>query len=191
MNHDSHALHAALVDAWIRTLRDHKDRCDKAIAQLDDHQLHETIAPDTNSPAVIMRHLAGNFTSRFTDFLGSDGEKPDRDRDREFVDDRLPRAAQLARWEHAWRLVLDAVAALSPDDLARTITIRAEPHSVPAAIERAVTHVAYHTGQLLMIARIIKSRDPNARWAWITVAPGKSKAFNDAMHAIHRASGAG
>ena len=107
------ALHAIVIDSYLRTLRDHKDRCDKAIAQLSAKQLHETIAPGTNSPAIIMRHLAGSLSSRFTDFLSSDGEKPGRDRDREFIDDHLSREEEIARWNAAWQLVETTIAGLS------------------------------------------------------------------------------
>lgn len=185
------ALREIVIESYLRTLRDHKERCDKAIEQLSARQLHEAIAPGTNSPAVIMRHLSGNLASRFTDFLASDGEKPGRDRDSEFVDDHLPREAQIARWNAAWSLFERTIAALSIDDLARTITIRSEPHSVPRAIERALTHVAYHTGQLLLIARLIKERQPRATWSWVTVPPGGSRAHNETMGAIFRATGAG
>lgn len=185
------ALHAIVIESHLRTLRDHKERCDKAIAQLSAKQLHETIAPGTNSPAILMRHLAGSLASRFTDFLTSDGEKPGRDRDREFTDDHLSREKEIARWNAAWQLVESTIAGLSAADLTRTITIRTEAHSVPQAVERALTHIAYHTGQLLLMARLIKEREPHAKWSWITVPPGGSKAYNDTMRAIEKASGAG
>jgi hypothetical protein len=184
-------LHAKIIEAWLTVLREHKDRCDKAITQLSDRALHDTIAPGSNSVAVIMRHLSGNLTSRFTDFLVSDGEKPGRNRDNEFVDDRLPRAAQLKRWNDAWSLLLGTVEKLRPEDLTRTITIRSEPHTVPRAMNRALAHIAYHTGQILLIARLVQEREPRSKWSWVTIAPDRSREFNEAMKAAFEASQGG
>lgn len=188
---DVAAIHRIVVDGWLTTMREHKDRCDRAIAQLSDAQLHATIAPGANSVAVLMRHVAGSLSSRFTAFLTSDGEKAGRDRDREFVDDRLARAAQLTRWNEGWGLAVGAIRGLTAEDLGRVITIRSELHSVPRAVERAISHVAYHTGQILLCARLIAEREPRGKWNWVTVRPGASGAYNDAMRAAFESSQGG
>src|SRR4029453_15710815 len=124
-----------------------KKLADKAIAQLGDEHLHVVIDPESNSVAVIMRHMAGNMRSRWIDFLTSDGEKPDRMRDREFEDTQASRAALLAEWEHGWQCVFDAVRPFTDADLQRTVVIRSEPLSVYQAISRQIAHYAGHAYQ--------------------------------------------
>jgi hypothetical protein len=127
-----------------------KTLADGAIAQATDDDLTRAPDEESNSIAVLMRHMAGNARSRFTDFLGSDGEKPARDRDGEFTAPSTPtRAALLAEWESGWQTVFDAVATLRGEDLVRTITIRGEPHTVLRALERATRHYAQHAGQIV------------------------------------------
>jgi hypothetical protein len=171
-----------LVDAWLREFKKHKSYIDGAAAQLTDEQFRARPAPNINSVAIIIRHLAGNLRSRWTDWLATDGEKPDRNRDGEFIDDGEPRAALMRRFEDGWVLVFKALEALTPADLSRTITIRAEPHSVPLAIERQLAHVAYHAGQIMLIARWVAG---NEGWKWQTVPPGGSAAFNRDMQKKH------
>src|SRR5258708_26677482 len=126
-------------------LRKLKAQADKAMAQVSDADLFALIDPDANSIATIMKHIAGNMRSRWTDFLTSDGEKPDRDRDTEFeLTAADTRAALLSRWEQGWELLLDTVSSLRPEDLARTVHVRGEGHSVLEAINRQVTHYAAH-----------------------------------------------
>src|SRR5206468_2077898 len=115
--------------------------------QLSDEQLRRPLDENTNSVAVIMKHVGGNLRSRFTDFLASDGEKPDRDRDGEFVDDFASRDAILQHWECGWQVLFDALASLTPQDLTKTVTIRGEAHSVIDALHRALAHGGYHVGQ--------------------------------------------
>jgi hypothetical protein len=142
------------LDDCLLQLRKLKAQADKAIAQIDDRQFFALIDPEANSIALIMKHVAGNMRSRWTDFLTSDGEKPDRNRDTEFEqagDDT--RESIVSRWEDNWRLVLDTIASLQPGDLARTVTIRGEAHSVLQAINRQVSHYSAHVGQIVLLAK--------------------------------------
>lgn len=149
---------------------------ERALAQMPDEALDHAGAPDGNSPGMIVRHLSGNLRSRFTDFLTSDGEKPWRDRDDEFAIRRYSRAEVEAMWAEGWRVVDDALAALTDDDLARTVTIRGEPWTVHAALCRSVTHAAYHVGQLVTLAR----QSAAAPWESLSIPRGQSAAYNRA-----------
>jgi len=161
----------------IREFQKTKDLGDKALAQIADADLGRALHAEGNSLALLIQHLAGNMRSRWTDFLTTDGEKPDRDRDREFeLDAGVSRAALLARWEAGWALVFSTLAALTADDLRREITIRAEPHTVVRAIHRQLTHYAYHVGQMVMLAKALRDAD----WQTLSVRKGGSKAFNAA-----------
>jgi hypothetical protein len=150
---------------------------DRAIAQLDDASLHIQINPLQNTVAVIMQHMAGNALSRWADFLTTDGEKPDRDRDSEFIDRQLPRPELLALWERGWKCLFDALAPLTDEDLSRTVTIRREPHTVFKAIVRQIAHYSWHTGQIALIAKHIK-QEP---WQYLTLPPGGTQEFNRKM----------
>lgn len=169
---------ADLVASWKAIFRSQKKLAEGALAQLDDSRLHDAIAPGTNSIAVIIQHLAGNMLSRWTDFLTSDGEKPGRDRDTEFMDRRLTRTQLIDLWEEGWRAVFSAIDALRPRDLARTVTIRGEPHSIPDAVNRQISHYGYHVGQIMLIARILVGHES---WKWQTIAPGGTREFNRKM----------
>jgi len=152
-----------------------KSLADKAIGQTDDEHLFATLDPEANSIAIIMKHVAGNMRSRWTDFLTSDGEKPDRDRDREFVvESGDTRANILSMWEEGWRRVFHAVSSLTPEDLGTTITIRGEPHTVVEAINRQTTHYAAHVGQIVLLAK----HYAGARWQSLSIPRGKSKEFD-------------
>ena len=131
-----------ILSAAIDELQKIKKLADKSIEQLSDEQLHATIDPEANSVAVLMRHMAGNMRSRWVNFLTSDGEKPDRMRDREFEDPGQSRAELIAEWEHGWQCVFDALTPLTDADLQRTVMIRGEAHSVYKAISRQVAHYA-------------------------------------------------
>lgn len=163
----------------VAMFRRQKELAEGAIGQLDDEQLRRAIAPGTNSVAVIMKHMAGNMRSRWSDFLTSDGEKPDRDRESEFVDDFASRGALDGHWESGWRCLFDALAPLTDADLARTVTIRGEPHSVIHAIDRQLDHYGYHVGQIVLIAKILCGE----RWQSLSIPPGDSAAFNRKMEA--------
>jgi hypothetical protein len=172
-----------LRDAWLSEFRKQKAYIDGAVAQLSDNQFRARPAPNLNSAAIVIKHLAGNLRSRWTEWLTADGEKSDRNRDHEFIDDGEPRSSLMRRYESGFGLVFDALNALTPADLSRTITIRSEPHSVPLAINRSLAHIAYHAGQIMLIARSIAGND---NWKWQTVPPGQSTAFNAAMQAMHK-----
>lgn len=173
---------AAFLESSRFEFRQLKSKADRALEQLDDAEWLATFRePDPedrgNPVAVIVKHLAGNLRSRWTDFLTSDGEKPDRDRDREFelYSDDTP-TKLLERWNTGWQILFDTLDSLSPDDLERTVTIRGESHRVSEAIFRQLTHYAYHVGQIVMIARFLRGD----RWTSLSVPRGGSVAFNRA-----------
>jgi uncharacterized damage-inducible protein DinB len=166
------------LDEVFRGFRGHKRLADDAIAQLTDQQFFAAPDPEDNSVAVIVKHVAGNLRSRFTDFLTSDGEKPDRDRDQEFVIvDETSRTHLLAWWEQQWQLLFDTVNSLEPEDLERTVTIRAQPHTVLQALQRSLAHQAYHAGQIVWLAKHWKS----AQWKTLSVPKGQSEQFTTRM----------
>jgi uncharacterized protein DUF1572 len=156
-------------------LRKLKDLADKAVGQIGDEHLFTALDPEANSIAVIMKHVSGNMRSRWTDFLTSDGEKPNRDRDREFVlESSDTRATILSDWEEGWNRVFRAVSALTPEDLGKTVRIRGEAHSVVEAINRQVTHYAAHVGQIVLLAKHYAG--PN--WRSLSIPRGKSREFD-------------
>lgn len=169
---------ALYIDEAFRSFRGHKRLADGAIAQLSDEQFFATPDPESLSVALIMKHLAGNMRSRFTDFLTTDGEKPDRNRDREFVmHGDAKRSEVVASWEKNWQLVFESLNMLHPEDLDRTVTIRGEQHSVLQAINRQVAHYSYHVGQIVYLAKHWKGAD----WKTLSVAKGHSEQFNASM----------
>jgi Protein of unknown function (DUF1572) len=163
-------------------LRREKSLGDRTFAQLADDALHAQPDPESNSIAQIVKHLSGNMVSRWTDFLTTDGEKPDRQRDAEFIDDDASRAVVLERWERGWACMLGALEALTPDDLLKTITIRGEPFSVIGAIQRQVTHVPYHVGQIVYLGKMFKGE----RWESLSIPRGQSEAFMQEMRRKHK-----
>jgi hypothetical protein len=163
-----------VIESAVAAFQSNKVWADKAIAQLADEQLHLALDPNTNCIAVIMKHVAGNLLSRFTDFLTTDGEKPWRNRDDEFVDTLTDRRELLDYWNQGWNRLFDTLAALAPSDLAKSVMIRGEPHTVPLAIHRSLAHCGYHVGQIIMIARILAGD----RWETITIPRGGTTAFN-------------
>jgi hypothetical protein len=174
---------AMYLDEAFRSLRGHKRLADGAIAQLNDEQFFALPDAESNSVAIIVKHMAGNMRSRFTDFLTTDGEKPDRDRDQEFiVAADATRAEILDAWEQNWQIVFDALNVLSGDDLAREVTIRSEPHTVLRAINRQVAHYAYHVGQIVFLAKHWKGSE----WETLSVPKGQSAAANAAMAAKYK-----
>jgi hypothetical protein len=154
--------------------RYYKNLTERAMAQATDEQLLEVLDDEMNSIAVIVKHMAGNMRSRWTDFLTSDGEKPDRNRDAEFVDPPATRDALLALWEQGWQCLFNALEPLTEEDARRTVTIRGEAHSVLQAINRQVAHYSYHCGQIVMLAKHFK----NAEWQSLTIPRRKSADFN-------------
>jgi hypothetical protein len=147
---------------------------DKAFAQVTDDQLLATLDPEMNSIASIVKHLAGNMRSRWTDFLSSDGEKPTRDRDAEFEAPPTSREEMLAAWHDGWACVFTALEPLTEADLSRTITIRGEPHSVLQAINRQLTHYAYHVGQIVLLAKHFAGE----HWRSLSIPRRGSAEFN-------------
>jgi uncharacterized damage-inducible protein DinB len=142
------------LDESLAQLRKLKAQAEKAIAQIDDTQLFALIDAEANSIAIIMKHMAGSMRSRWTDFLTTDGEKPDRNRDSEFERDPADTRAQiLERWEDAWRRTFDAISSLGSDDLLGTVTVRNQPHTVLQAIGRQMAHYAGHVGQIILLAK--------------------------------------
>lgn len=155
-----------------RAYRNYRSLADKAVAQVDDAQLGVALDADDNSLAVLMQHVAGNLRSRFSDFLTSDGEKPDRDRDAEFeAGPTVDRAALMTRWNAGWDVALSAIDALTPADLDRTVRIRNESFLVPEALSRSVTHTAYHVGQIVFLAKHLAG----ANWTSLSIPKGKSR----------------
>jgi hypothetical protein len=149
--------------------RRHHSLADKGLAQLGEDLFFARPMPHVNSPAIIVKHLSASMRSRWTDFLGSDGDKTDRRRDSEFEVGTEARAELLADWEQGWQALYATLKELSYEDLDRVVLIRDEPHTVLQALLRGLSHVTYHVGQLLYLVRLL---NPNA--AWLTIAPGKS-----------------
>src|SRR6266496_4788556 len=157
-----------------RQMRGQKRMGEGAMAQLRDEEFFVTLDPEANSIAILVKHLAGNMRSRFTDFLTTDGEKPDRFRDREFeVIGATTRSDVMRWWEEGWTIVLGAIEALKPDDVIRTVTIRDEPHTVLQAINRQIAHYAAHVGQIVFLAKHLRSSE----WKTLTIPRGKSEEF--------------
>jgi uncharacterized damage-inducible protein DinB len=156
-----------------------------AFAQLRDDELTAADGASGNSIAVIVWHMAGNFESRFTDFLTSDGEKPWRKRDEEFATRAVTRAEVIAKWERGWTALFHALAPLADADLGRTITIRSEPHRVYEALYRSLAHAAYHVGQIVHIAKLKRGDE----WRWLSIPPGQSDEFQRQMERTHGAGG--
>jgi uncharacterized protein DUF1572 len=154
-----------------RTYRNYKALGEGAMAQVADGDLHTLVDPDANSIAIVVKHVAGNLRSRFTDFLTSDGEKPDRDRDAEFeMPEPTSRDQILAWWNGAWAVTLGTIDALTPPDIERRITIRGEPFLVVEALNRSITHTAYHVGQIVTLARHFAG----SQWRILSIPRGQS-----------------
>lgn len=157
-----------------RQMRGHKRMGEGAMAQLRDEDFFVAIDPEANSVAILVKHLAGNMRSRFTDFLTSDGEKPDRFRDREFeITPATTRAEVMRWWEDGWGIVLAAIDGLKPEDVMRTVTIRGEGHTVLQAINRQIAHYAQHTGQIVFLAKHLRSNE----WKTLSIPRGKSEEY--------------
>jgi uncharacterized protein DUF1572 len=147
---------------------------ERAMAQCPDEALFTTLGAESNSIAIIVKHMAGNMRSRWTDFLTTDGEKPDRNRDTEFEAPAATRVELLEMWERGWELLFGALEPLSDTHLTRTITIRTEPHSVMQAINRQVAHYSYHVGQIVFLARHFAG----GKWQSLTIPKNKSAEVN-------------
>lgn len=170
-------MSTVLVEALRAEFRRYQTYGESVLAQVDEVGLHAQLNARQASIAVIIQHLHGNMLSRFTDFLTSDGEKPTRDRDGEFVDRNLTRPQLMALWQEGWRCVFDALAALTDADLARTVTVRTERQSAAEAITRQVAHYAWHVGQMALIGKHLVGE----RWKYLTIPPGGSAEYNRRM----------
>lgn len=171
-------LAAHYLDEARRQFRGYKRLGEGAIAQLEDEELFVALDPESNSVAILIKHIAGNARSRFTDFLTTDGEKPDRHRDQEFeLTSGTTRAEIMRRWEEGWACVLSAVEALKPEDVMCTVTIRGEAHTVMQALNRQIAHYASHIGQIVFLAKHFRS----AEWKSLSIPRGKSEEVNRRM----------
>jgi len=173
MNDQSIGQH--YLDDALRRFRDYKKLAERAFAQISDEEFFRTLDEESNSIAINMKHIAGNMISRWTDFLATDGEKPERNRDLEFV--MLPETSKndmLAYWERGWQCVFEAVEPLKPEDLMRTIRVRGQDHTVVQAINRQLAHYAYHVGQIVFLAKHFKSGE----WQSLSVPKNRSAEFN-------------
>jgi len=164
--------------AWLTVMRNvaasYRQMIDSTVEQLNDAELFARPSPNINSVAIILRHLGGNLCSRWTDFLTADGEKPDRDRDTEFLDWDGDRQSLLEHFDRGWDAFKLALITIDDHNVNQTIYIRGEPHSVQQALVRSVTHLTYHVGQIAMTARMVH----DCEWHWLTVAPGSSADHN-------------
>ena len=166
-----------LQDA-LGSFKAYKKLAEKAIEQVNDYELFVTLDEEGNSIAVIMKHIAGNMLSRWTDFLTSDGEKPDRNRDMEFVIEKgITKENVLDYWERGWRAVFGALEPLQPQDFARTVSIRGETHTIVQAINRQLTHYSYHIGQIVFLAKHLRSSE----WKSLSIPRNRSAEFNAKM----------
>ena len=156
-------------------MRAYKKLADKAIAQLKDDEFFIALDEEANSVAVVMKHMAGNMLSRWTDFLTSDGEKPDRNRDMEFViEPQTTKDDVIAYWEHGWKCVFDALEPLRVEDFEKKVMIRGEEHTIVQAINRQLMHYAYHIGQIVFLAKHFRS----AEWKSLSIPKNRSAEFN-------------
>lgn len=154
--------------------RYYKRLAEAAMQQVTDEQLLAVLDPEMNSIALIVKHMAGNMRSRWTDFLNSDGEKPDRNRDSEFMEPPSTREDLMRMWESGWNCLFSALEPLCPEDMARTVFIRGEPHSVMQAVNRQIAHYAYHCGQIVFLAKHFQ----HSLWKSPTIPRGQSAKFN-------------
>ena len=170
----AHRFSTSYLEDSLTVFRYYKNIAEKAMEQVTDDQLIAVSDEEMNSIAEIVKHMAGNMRSRWTDFLTTDGEKPDREREMEFAEPPASRKELLALWEQGWQCVFEALEPLSDQDLQRTVTIRGEVHSVMQAINRQVAHYPYHCGQIVFLAKHFQ----HANWKSLSVPRGQSAEFN-------------
>ena len=175
----AHEFTTSYVKESLAVFRQYKRMTEGAMAQVSEAQLSEALDEESNSIAVIVKHMAGNMRSRWTDFLSSDGEKPDRDRDSEFILPPATREELMKMWEQGWECLFHALTPLTDDDLGRTVTIRGEPHSVMQAINRQVAHYSLHCGQIIFVAKHLAGE----KWKAVTVPRNRSAEFNQRVAA--------
>lgn len=163
------------VDVAADTVASYRRMIDATVEQLSDAELHVRPAPNVNSVAVILRHLGGNLRSRWTDFLTTDGEKPDRDRETEFMNWDGNRDSLIAHFDAGWDALTSAIQQIDDSNINQPIYIRGERHTIPQALTRSITHLTYHVGQIAMVARMVH----DGEWCWLTIAPGQSAQHNE------------
>ena len=172
-----HQLSTSYLQDSIGLFRYYKKLADRAIAQCPNDSLFMSLDAESNSIAIIVKHMSGNMHSRWLNFLTTDGEKPDRNRDTEFETPPATRAQLMEQWERGWKYVFDALEPLTEADLTRTVTIRTEPHTVMQAINRQVAHYAHHVGQILFLAKHL-TFTKTGKWESLSVPRGKSAEIN-------------
>jgi len=172
----THQLTTSYLRDSIELFRYYKKLAERGIEQCPDDGLFEVLDSESNSIATIVKHLSGNMKSRWTDFLTTDGEKPDRHRDTEFEEPPKTRAELMELWERGWKIMFEALEPLCDADLSRTVTIRTEPHSVMQAINRQMAHYSYHVGQIAYLAKHFATQ--NGKWTALTVPKKRSAEFN-------------
>jgi hypothetical protein len=171
----AHQFTTSYVEDSLQVFRGYKALAERAMAQASDEQLFALLDAEANSIALIVKHMAGNMRSRWTDFLTTDGEKPDRNRDSEFEEPPATRDDLMTVWENGWKCVFAAVEALSDADLGRTVTIRGEPHSVMQAINRQIAHYAQHVGQIILLSKHFAG----AEWKTVSMPKKRHLAANE------------
>jgi len=161
----------------LSSFRNAKKLAERAIEQVSDEEFFATIDEEANSIALIVKHIAGNLRSRWADFLTTDGEKPDRDRDTEFEVIKDTRESLMQFWEDGWQTLFNSLEPLTEEDFSKTVTIRGEPHSIVEAINRQLTHYSYHIGQIVILAKHFRSNE----WKTLSIAKNRSAEFNQSV----------
>jgi uncharacterized damage-inducible protein DinB len=172
----AHQFTTSYIKDSLDLFRYYKKLAERAMAQCPDEGLFATLDAESNSIAIIVKHMAGNMRSRWMDFLTTDGEKPDRHRDTEFEDPPKTRAGLLELWERGWKYLFDALEPLTDADMTRTVTIRTEPHSVMQAINRQIAHYSHHIGQIVFAAKHFTAK-ATGHWNSLSIPRGQSKQF--------------
>ncbi|MFN5706291.1 MAG: DUF1572 family protein [bacterium] len=165
------------ISVALNNFKNYKSIADKALEQVTEEQFHYLIDDESNSIAIIMQHMIGNARSRFIDFFTSDGEKPDRHRDQEFLEQKLTKDQLLNQWNNAWQIVFDLLESMNGDDLQKIVSIRNEKQSALKAINRQIAHYSYHVGQIVFIAKHLKGNN----WQTMSIAKGKSDEYNKGL----------
>jgi hypothetical protein len=169
-------LDTIVLDDTLLTFRRQKELAERALAQVDDADFFRILDSESNSIAIIVQHVGGNLRSRWTDFLTADGEKPNRDRDGEFVVAQPSRASIMATWDAGWATLIDAFAALGPSDLTTIVYVRGEALTAVAAMHRSLAHIAQHVGQIVLLAKHFRSAD----WKTLSIPRGQSRDWHPA-----------
>lgn len=165
---------SATLDGSIRLFKYYKMLTKKTVNQLTDEELHHAPSAELNSVAILMKHISGNMISRWTNFRTEDGEKPWRNREKEFNDDIESRKELLEYWEKGWNTLFESLTSIGKDEINDIIYIRNEGHTILEAVERHLAHVAYHTGQIVMLAKWMRGES----WETLTIPKGKTEKFN-------------